>query len=103
MAIAHSRIGQLDEAVRCYRRALELEPSLAGAHYGLAFLLLKRGDEGEAQEHLEAFLAHAPQSAEAQRWVRHASSTLARLRGEAGADDGTGEDPDGWAGTGPRG
>src|SRR5690242_9509121 len=44
MAIAHSRLGQLEDAVRCYRRALELDPALAGAHYGLAFLLLKRGD-----------------------------------------------------------
>ena len=108
MAIAFSRLGQQDDAIRCYRRALELEPSLAGAHYGLAFLLLKRGDAPEAQEHLEAFLAHAPQSAEAQRWVRHATSTLARLRGEEGdedgaGDDGAGDDADGWAGPGPRG
>ncbi|HVT39380.1 MAG TPA: tetratricopeptide repeat protein, partial [Gemmatimonadaceae bacterium] len=35
MAIAFSRVGRLDEAVRCYRRALEVDPLLAGAHYGL--------------------------------------------------------------------
>src|SRR5688572_30988829 len=47
MAIAFSKTGRLDEAVRCYRRALDLEPRLSGAHYGLAFLLLKRrGTEG---------------------------------------------------------
>jgi tetratricopeptide (TPR) repeat protein len=40
MAIAFSKTGRHEEAVRCYRRALELEPKLSGAHYGLAFLLL---------------------------------------------------------------
>src|SRR3954463_14782391 len=44
MAIAHSRLGQQEDAIRCYRRALEIDPALAGAHYGLAFILLKRGD-----------------------------------------------------------
>src|SRR5690606_42128865 len=29
MAIAYSRTRQLDEAVRCYRRALQLEPNLS--------------------------------------------------------------------------
>ena len=59
MAIAFSKTGRHDEAVRCYRKALELEPKLSGAHYGLAFLLLKRGDGDGAIEHLEAFLAPA--------------------------------------------
>ena len=44
IAIAYSRTGRLEEAIRCYRRALEVAPELSGAHYGLAFLLLKRGD-----------------------------------------------------------
>src|SRR3954449_1373484 len=56
MAIAYSKLGQLDEAVRCYRRALAIEPKLSGAHYGLAFLLLRRGDISDAAYHLEAFL-----------------------------------------------
>jgi len=85
MAIAYSRLGQLEEAVRCYRRALELDPSLSGAHYGLAFLLIKRGENVEAQQHLEKFLASAPGSSEAQRWVEHATQALAQLRGEDGA------------------
>src|SRR5256885_1743522 len=41
IAIAYSRTGRLEDAIRSYRRALELAPELAGAHYGLAFLLLK--------------------------------------------------------------
>src|SRR2546425_6793182 len=44
MAIAFTKTRRYDEAIRHYRRALELDNALAGAHYGLAFLLLKRGD-----------------------------------------------------------
>jgi tetratricopeptide (TPR) repeat protein len=80
MAIAYSRTGQLEDAIRCYRRALELRPSLSGAHYGLAYLLLKRGETEAAVEHLEAFLATPPASAETERWARHARETLAQLR-----------------------
>src|SRR6185437_2161191 len=80
MAIAFSKTGRLEDAVRCYRRALDLDPELSGAHYGLAFLLLKRGDATGAEEHLMAFLARAPRSAEAERWVSHAKVALDQLR-----------------------
>jgi tetratricopeptide (TPR) repeat protein len=79
MAIAFSRTGRLEEAVRAYRRALEIDPSLAGAHYGLAFLLLKRGDNAGALKHLRAFLAGPPSGEEAERWIRHAQATLEQL------------------------
>lgn len=85
MAIAYSKTGQLEEAIRCYRKALDLQPKLAGAHYGIAFLLLKKGDHTAAEQHLDAFLAAPPQGAEADRWIRHARATLAQLRGEEGA------------------
>ena len=80
MAIAFSKTGRLDDAVRCYRRSLEIAPERSGAHYGLAFLLLKRGDRAGAEKHLEAFLAKRPSSPEAERWVRHAQTTLEGLR-----------------------
>jgi Flp pilus assembly protein TadD len=81
MAIAYSRTGRLTEAIRCYRRALELQPKLSGAHYGLAFLLLRRGETEDATFHLESFLMDPPPpSAEAERWVRHARETLERIR-----------------------
>jgi tetratricopeptide (TPR) repeat protein len=83
MAIAYSRTGRLDEAIRAYRRALELDPSLSGAHYGLAFLLIKRGDAAAAEKHLDAFLAAPPAGAESERWVRHAEATLESLRNPA--------------------
>ena len=89
MAIAFTKTGRLDDAIRCYRRALEVAPQLSGSHYGLAFLLLKRNDPAGAEKHLQAFLAAPPSGPEAERWVRHAQTTLAELR--SGMDGGSGE------------
>ena len=87
MAIAFTKTNQPEEAIRCYRHALELAPELSGAHYGLGFLLLKRGDRAGAQEHLEAFLAKPPSGAESERWIKHAEDTLTVLRsGEVVSD-----------------
>jgi tetratricopeptide (TPR) repeat protein len=80
MAIAFSRTGRMDDAIRSYRRALDLDDSLTGAHYGLGFLLLKRGEQQQASRHLQAFLANPPRSAEAERWVKHAQQTLEQLQ-----------------------
>jgi tetratricopeptide (TPR) repeat protein len=79
MAIAFTRTRHLDEAIRHYRRALELDHGLAGAHYGLAFLLLKRGDPDGAAQHLKAFLVQPPKGPDAQKWVEHATSALRSL------------------------
>ena len=84
MAIAFSRTGRLDEAVRAYRRALEIDPALSGAHYGLAFLLVKRGDNAGAEKHLQAFLSQPPSGEEAERWIRPAQATLEQLRNPNG-------------------
>lgn len=89
MAIAYTKTAQPEQAIRCYRGALELEPKLAGAHYGLAFLLLKRGDVDDAAYHLDAFLMDAPGGPEADRWVSHARTTLNALR----TTDGEGGEP----------
>src|SRR5207244_2421582 len=79
MAIALTKTRRIDEAIRHYRRALELDPELAGAHYGLAFLLLKRGDPDGATQHLRAFLAHPPKGPDAQKWIEHANQALRDL------------------------
>lgn len=86
MAIAFSRTGRIEEAIRSYRRALDLDPKLSGAHYGIAFLLLKRGDSAAAGEHLAAFLEHPPSGPDAERWVRHARQTLEQLNPDGQAD-----------------
>jgi tetratricopeptide (TPR) repeat protein len=89
MAIAFTKTGRLDEAIRTYRRALEVDPRLSGAHYGLAFLLLRRDDYGGAERHLKAFLEAAPDGPESERWVRHARGTLDELRAGRPASPGT--------------
>jgi tetratricopeptide (TPR) repeat protein len=79
MAIAFTKTGQPEEAIRHYKRALELDDTLGGAHYGVAFLLLKRGDTDAAAEHLRAFLARPPKGADADRWIRHAETALREI------------------------
>jgi len=87
IAIAFSKTSQPEEAIRTYRRALQLAPDLAGAHYGLAFLLLKRGDTAHAGLHLEAFLANTRADDEASaRFRSHATQTLDRLKGVESGD-----------------
>jgi tetratricopeptide (TPR) repeat protein len=83
MAIAYSKTGRLDDAIRAYSRALDLRPHLSGAHYGLAFLLLKKGDVQGADSHLTSFLAQPPREAEAAQWIDHARRTLEKLRNPA--------------------
>ena len=80
MAIAFTKTNRPEDAIRCYRNALGISPELSGAHYGLAFLLLKRGDRAGAERHLQAFLAKPPAGAESERWVRHAQETVATLQ-----------------------
>jgi len=80
MAIAFTKTHRAEEAIRYYRHALDINPDLSGANYGLAFLLLKRGDRTTAERHLEAFLAKPPSEPESERWVKHAEDTLASLR-----------------------
>lgn len=82
IAVAYTRIGMTDEAMRTYRRVLEMKPHAAGAHYGLAFLLLQRGQTDDGVAHLRAFLAHPPNFEDAQRHVAHARSILAELTGD---------------------
>ena len=82
IAVTYTHIGMTDEAVRTYRRVLELKPQAAGAHYGLAFLLLQRGSTDDGVSHLRAFLAHPPRFSEAQRHIAHARQILAELTGE---------------------
>jgi tetratricopeptide (TPR) repeat protein len=79
MAIAFTKTAQQEEAIRLYRRALEVDPTLVGAHYGLAFLLLKRGETEAASVHLREFLARPPKGTDAERWVQHAEGALRQL------------------------
>src|SRR5690606_1254257 len=79
IAVTYTHVGMTDEAVRTYRRVLELRPTASGAHYGLAFLLLQRGSREDGVAHLKAFLEQPPSIPEAQRHVEHARQTLAEI------------------------
>ncbi|WP_420633679.1 tetratricopeptide repeat protein [Candidatus Palauibacter sp.] len=81
MAVVYTHIGLTNDAVRAYEAALEERPRSPAAHYGLAFLLLKKGARGEATRHLQEFLAHARSDREAPKHVEHARRTLRRLGG----------------------
>ncbi len=93
IAICYTRIGMVEEAAKTYRHVLQKNPGAAGAHYGLAFILLRGDAPQESIPHLEAFLAHAPTDDEASAHVEHARETLAQLREQGrGGTLGTGTD-----------
>ncbi len=79
IAIAFSKTKQYDEAIRFYRKALEIDNTLGGAHYGLAYLLLKRGETDEAVSHLNEFLSRPPRGPDGHKWIEHAQKTLAEF------------------------
>jgi predicted Zn-dependent protease len=87
IAIAYTRIGMVEEAAKTYRHVLHKDPAASGAHYGLAFLLLRSGQKDEAMQHLRAFLENPPREGNAQQHISHARSTLTQLE--------SGEAPDG--------
>ncbi len=87
VAVTYTHIGMTDEAVRTYRRVLDLQPRASGAHYGLAFLLLQRGSREDGIAHLKAFLANPPDIPEASRHVDHARRTLEEIAAESATPD----------------
>ena len=86
IAICYTRIGMVDEAAKTYRHVLQKDPASSGAHYGLAFIMLRSETPDDAIPHLEAFLANAPRDDDAGAHVEHARWTLAQLRGEGDTD-----------------
>jgi tetratricopeptide (TPR) repeat protein len=80
IAICYTRIGMVVEAAKTYRHVLQKNPGASGAHYGLAFILLRGDRPEESIPHLEAFLANAPEGADAGAHVQHARWTLSQLR-----------------------
>jgi tetratricopeptide (TPR) repeat protein len=91
IAIAYTRIGMTDEAAKTYRHVLTKDPAASGAHYGLAFLLLRAGHKEEAMGHLQAFLDNPPRDGDAVQHISHARATLAQLAAGAGPDEAAGE------------
>jgi tetratricopeptide (TPR) repeat protein len=82
IAVCYTRIGMLEEAAKTYRHVLQKDPGSAGAHYGLAFILLRGEHPEQSIGHLEAFLANPPTGPDSGDHVEHARATLAQLRGQ---------------------
>lgn len=80
IAMCYTHIGLTDDAIKTYKHVLQKDPSAVGAHYGLAFILLRTRREEEAIPHLEAFLANPPPGVQAGAHIEHARTTLARIR-----------------------
>ncbi len=87
IAIAYTRIGMTDEAAKTYRHVLQKNPKASGAHYGLAFLMIRSGQAKEAIPHLKAFLSDPPVGPDAGEHIDHAQATLAQLTGKPDDQD----------------
>ncbi len=79
MAVVYTHIGMPEEAIRLYEAAIRASDDAPAAHYGLAFILLKQGDEASARRYLREFLKHPPGDERAAAHVEHARKTLERL------------------------
>ncbi len=88
MAVVYTHIGMPDEAIKYYEQAIVGGGDSPAAHYGLAFLLLRRGDADAACRHLRAFLSKPPDDEQASPHVEHARRTLAQLEGSEADDEG---------------
>ncbi len=77
LAAVLQALGRNEEAERTYRRAIELNPTLAIAHSNLGTLLQARGQREEAEAEFQLALAHAPGLADAHL-------NLGNLRRQAG-------------------
>lgn len=85
IAVSYTRIGMSDEAIKTYRHVIDKDPMQPGAHYGLAFLLIRRGQDEEAVPHLQGFLRTARSGPEADDHLAHARGTLADIQQRLGS------------------
>lgn len=70
---------KLPEAIASYETAVRLEPGLVGAHYNLALLHYKQGDNDAAVIELDQFIKLAPGDPD----LKQAKALLAKLKGQS--------------------
>lgn len=61
----HLRRSQLDDAARCYRHAVSINPAYSEAHINLGFVLREQGKYSEAEQHLTRAISINPNVADA--------------------------------------
>lgn len=95
-------MGLVDQAERCYRQAVEVDPRNSIAVVGLARVALERGDEAEALRLARSALGIDPGNVAAGRLEERLEEILAH-RGAAGAlpADGTAQHRGASTGAGP--
>ena len=81
MAIAFTKTGQPEEAIRHYKRALELDEAWAARTTAWPSCCSSGATLQQAAEHLRAFLARPPKGPDAERWIRHAETALRDIAG----------------------
>lgn len=64
--VAMFNASNVEGAIAALRQALEQKPDHAGAHYTLGLALLGEGENAEAKQHLERFLALSPDHPDAE-------------------------------------
>jgi Flp pilus assembly protein TadD len=64
-AYASLRVGDYDQAIAGFTRALQLRPGLAHVRKDLAYTLLRRGDREEARDHFEQVVTADPSDEQA--------------------------------------
>jgi Flp pilus assembly protein TadD len=72
------RQGLAEEAARAYRKAIELDPELASAHYNLGSSLARSGKFAEAERQLRAAIEADPKSAAAHQALAQVLESLGR-------------------------
>lgn len=77
LGVIYFNLGWLDDALVQQKTALTLDANFANAHYGLAMIYQRRGDQAAARRHFEEFMRLEPRSYFAWR-VREDLSQLAR-------------------------
>ncbi|MHC4398624.1 MAG: tetratricopeptide repeat protein [Planctomycetota bacterium] len=78
-AMVYDRFGDSSEAVRLWRRALELDPRRPDAHHGLGTAALDKGDNEEAIVHLQRALIVAPEALDVRPALADALMRLGRM------------------------
>lgn len=63
--------GDMEAAIRCFRKALDIDPSLKRAYRKLAQALSAAGRREEAEEAFEAYLEHDPEKAHVAAGAEH--------------------------------